>query len=248
MLAKRISSTDWTGPPDQTSRRGAFVHRAGQHSIASDYQRFLAARIEAEKVPPEVQRIRICAALLLLSPLMLWLAWGLVETAIGHPFDFDHRDGLVAWGLGVAAIAAWQLASRSRVLVDLRRAFLFAMLAATAIVSILFAYAGINAGSRGIAGPPERTFEMYKFRGKGAFKRMVTLHQRPDGSIVEGGTRKRPLAYSSGCALVQRFESPNGFHWVKVLDRSRSPARGQLSWPIRREECFSNIPLSSLPS
>jgi hypothetical protein len=38
-----------------------------------------------------------------------------------------------------------------------------------------------------------------------------------------------------------------GFRWIRILDRSRAPSRGQLIWPVRREECFSDIPLSTLP-
>lgn len=246
-MSKRISSSDWTGPTDKTVRRGAFTHRIGEHAIASDYQRLLAARLEAERVPPEVMRVKTVAAALLISPLLLWLAWLLVGFVIGDPFLWKHTHLLVFWGLGVMALAAWQISSRSRVLVGLRRLFLFGLLAATVILSLGFIYLGMDARSNAIAAVPERTFELSKAQRKRPFRQVVRWHQRVDGSSVEGGRRAKPLAYASTCALVQRFEAPYGFSWVKVIDRSRPPGRGQLIWPIRREDCFSGKPLSTLP-
>lgn len=246
-MSKRISSSDWTGPPGLEPRFGAFTHRIDQHSIASDYQRIQEAQRAAAAIPPEVRAGRRLAMLLLLSPVSLWLAWLLVGFATHDVMVRSHGSFLVLWGLSVMALAAWQLQSRSVVLIGLRKAFLSAACAATIAVSIAFAYFGIDAYAHAIARAPERSFELYKVYGRRSFKHVVYWHQRPDGTTVEGFNHGRALPYAQTCALVQRLDGRYGFSWVRVLDRSRAPRRGQLIWPVRREECFSSIPLSSLP-
>lgn len=246
-MSKRISSSDWTGPPDQASRRGAFINQVGQHSISSDYQRIAEAQRVAALIPPEVRGVIRLATITLLSPLALWLAWAFVEAITRDQLVQGHGDLLTLWGLGVVALSAWQLFSRSKILLGLRKAFLIALMVSTVAVAGAYGYFGIEARAHVIATAPERTLELYKVRGRRPFKEVVVWHQRPDGSTVEGINQGRPVPYATTCALVQRLEGPYGFSWVRVVDRSRPPAQGQLSWPVRREECFSTIPLSVLP-
>jgi len=245
-MSKRISSSDWTGPAELSPRRAQFTYGSGQHSNSTDYQRILAAQRPLFEFPPETQGTRRLAAWLFLSPLLLWAAWVIVEYSSNDWLFEDNRRYLVITGLGAMAIAAWQFQSRSTGLIQLRDAFLAIMLAAVLACSIVYAWAGINGHAHAIASSPERTFELVTTKGY-RIHRTVIWHQRKDGTNVEGYRRERPRPYSSTCTLVQRLDGSYGFGWVKVLDRSRSPASGQLSWPIRREECFSEIPLSSLP-
>jgi hypothetical protein len=246
-VSKKISSSEWTGPPGDGRRYGRFTHRVGDHSITTDYQRILDAQRAAEIIPAEVRDVRRLALLLLISPISLWLASLMVDFATRDALVRSPGNILFLWSLVVMAVAAWQLQSRSTALIDLRKVFLAFASAATVAASIGFAYYGIDSYSRVIALAPERTFELYKVRGRRPFKSVIYWHQRSDGSTVEGIEEGHPLPYSQICTLVQRLDGPFGFSWLRVLGRSRRPERGQLNWAIRREECFSSIPLTSLP-
>ena len=201
----------------------------------------------ASIIPPEVRSVRRLAAISLLSPIVLWLAWLLVGLISEDELVRGHGGFLTMWGLSILALAAWQLQSRSTVLIGLRKALLMALMASTGTVAAAYGYIGLESRAHTTASTPERTFELHKVRSNRLFRKVIVWHQRPDGSTVEGINQGRPLPYATTCAVVQRLDGPYGFSWVRVLDRSRAPARGQLSWPIRREECFSAIPLSELP-
>jgi hypothetical protein len=247
-VQERISSSDWTGPVGEGQRRGVFTHHVGDHAITSDFQRILEAQHAATAIPPELRSIKRRAALLLVAPALLWLAWHLVAWATRDQLVHDNSQVLVTGGLAVMALAAWQLQSRSTVLIALRRLFVSILTIATVTLAIAYTYFGIDAHAQAISSTPERTFERYEVLGRKApFRKVIVWHPREDGSTIQGIRMHAPLAYSNVCALVQRLDGPHGFSWVRVLDRSRPPGRGQLSWPIRREECFSDIPLSSLP-
>jgi hypothetical protein len=45
--------------------------------------------------------------------------------------------------------------------------------------------------------------------------------------------------------LVQRLDGDHNFRWVRVLERSQGDG-SNIAWPIRREDCFGNRPVSSL--
>ncbi len=247
-MPKLTSSTDWTGPLDDQRRPGAFTHQVGQFSITSDYQRILESERAAALIPPDVRRVMGFAwALLVLSPLVLWLARLIVGMIARAELVQDNRHVLILWGLGAISLAVWQVVSRSRALIAIRKAFLTIALIATIVVAVAYVYVGFGAYAHATPSAPERTYEWYQTSGRSPFQRVVTFHQRPDGTTVEGADSGRPFAYGTTCALVQRLDGDYGFSWVRVLDRSRLAGRGQLSWPVRREECFSMIPLSRLP-
>ena len=245
-MPKRISSSDWTGPVEPSYKRGAFTYGAGQGSTSSDYQRLLIKQRPPFEFPPETGVTRRLAAWLFLSPAMLWLAWLIVGSASNDWLFRDNRNFLVIMGLGMMAIAAWQFQSRSIALVGLRNRLLAVMLGAVVACSGGYVWAGIDSHAQALASAHERTFELWATKGS-RIHRTIVWHQRADGSNIEGFKRERPLPYSHTCALVQRLDGRYGFSWVRVLDRSRPPAAGQLSWPVRREDCFSEIPLSALP-
>lgn len=242
-----FDSSKWTGPPDEqlAPRRGAFTHRIGGHSVASDYQRFLAAQRAAAAMPPEVRRVIRLAMLLLFSPVLLWLAWLLLQSATREAIAQDNSHVLIWWGLGSIGLSLLLVMNwRAGNLVWLRKAILAVALLATVAVAIGYVYLGIDAYAHARASAPERTFELRSSCGR---RCVENLHQRADGTTVQGARMGRPLAQARSCALVQRLDGEYGFTWVRVLERSRVPGRGQLAWPISREECFSDMPLSSLP-
>ena len=245
-MPRPISSTDWTGTAESASRQYPFTYGVGQHSITSDHEQIFAARRPLFDFPSETRTTRRLAVWLLFSPVLLWLSWLFAGFATPDQLVTDHSSLLLFGGLGLMVAAAWQVQLRSTAFIGLRNAVLAIALAATCVVAILYPYLAVDAHSRAIASIPERTFELVKTECH-RIKRTIVWHQRADGSNVEGRARERPLPYSHTCALVQRLDGPNGFAWVKVIERSRAPGSGQLSWPIRRDDCFSNVPLSSLP-
>lgn len=222
-----------------------FSHRAGQHQFASDYQRILEARRTAEAIPAEVRGVmRLAAVVLVLSPVILWIAWKSLHAASRDILVQDNGQVLVACGLGAITFAASQIVLRSTRLIWLRKSILWSAMVASLVVAAGYVFVGVRARMHATASLPERTYELHYRCGRHC---TYSIHQRPDGTTLEGTDNGRPVQYASTCTLAQRLDGERGFSWVRVLDRSRAPGRGQLAWPIRREECFSDIPLASLP-
>ena len=212
--------------------------------FASDYARFEEAKRIAALIPPEVRSVMHLAMLVLLSPLLLFVGWYVLRTVTQDAIAQDNVWWLIGGGSAVAAIAATQLAWRSTWAIFLRKAILGTALAATAAASVGYVYLGLTSYANAQASAPERTFELARRCGRHC---VATIHQRADGSTLEGSDLSPPLQEARSCATVQRLAGEYGFTWVRVIERSRAPARGQLTWPISREECFSDAPLQSLP-
>ena len=244
-----VYSSKWTGPVEDGLQRkhpGAFTHAAGQHSITNDYFHLMESERAANAIPPAVGGVMRLGWMLLFSPAALWLGWLIVDLVTPDIMVGDNRAPLMLWGLAAVALGAWQARSRSRYLIALRKAVLSVGIVATVAAAVVYSYLGISAHGEARASIPERSFELVKTSGR-RIKSTTVWHQRADGTTVEGSRKGRPLPYSRTCALVQSLDGPHGFSWVRVLERSRAARRGQLDWPVRREDCFSNIPLSSLP-
>jgi hypothetical protein len=70
-----------------------------------------------------------------------------------------------------------------------------------------------------------------------------------DGSSVETPYFWRSqlnIHRTDECFSVRQYKGPFGFSWIKVLETTPRPVDSELWWQIRREDCFSNKPLSSL--
>lgn len=93
-------------------------------------------------------------------------------------------------------------------------------------------------------GKPERALAVLERCGHDCVNE---VYVRADGSEVVGQGRRAPLDYAPGCAEVQLLTGDHGFAWLRVRAHSRRAGRGQLSWPVRASDCFSDIPLSGLP-
>jgi hypothetical protein len=238
-----IHSSSWTGPPDPRERNGIFTHEPGEPVYTSDYQRLLSAQRRASEVPPELRPVLRLATFLLLSPLFLVLGWVSLKLAIPEQQIANNVHVLALWGLSVMALAASQVTSRWARLIRLRRLGLSALLWATFAVAGGYFHLGLTSYAHAHALRPERTFELYKTYGSRSYRQTVAVHQRADGSTLEGISMVPPVRYSSVCTLVQRLQGDHGFAWVRVLERSRG---SELMWPIRREDCFGAKPVSSL--
>jgi hypothetical protein len=244
-----ISSEGWTGDLEANAaerRFAARTHRLGEPVYVSDFDRIADGERLANAVPMELRGLLRLAVFALLSPLFLFCAWLAVQMTTREAIGQDNRAYLMAWGFAVAALALTQMVSRSKLLIRPRKALMALTIAATLIVSGGYVFLASRSKAKALGSRPERAFELYRSVGSRSFRRTEVTHQRADGTLLEGGYTP-PVHWAHVCTLAQRLTGDHGFTWVKVLERSRSRQRGELYWPIRREECFSDTPLELLP-
>jgi hypothetical protein len=234
-----IHSKSWTGPIQTdvpTQQTIAFV---GKPWVPTDAERAKWA----EPVTPMAQQVRRWAklvGLVFLSPLLLLVSWWFAHAASPDELWSDRREWLFLWGLALVGVFARELHAWEPVNAGRRSGFLALVLSSTLAFSIWYPYAVLTARDAAIASQPERTYELYYSWGRNCG---YYVHQRADGTTIEGTWVGDPVPYGSTCTLVQRLEGDHGFSWIRVLDRSPPPAH-ELIWPIRREDCFSNKPLA----
>lgn len=235
-MSDPIHSSSWTGPIEQPT------YGIGRSSVSSDYQRLLRLRRAAEAVPPELRRLGRRSAFLLLSPLALAVAYWTSRSIIPAAPVQDFSGLLSLWGVATVLATILLLQSRPRLL-RLKEASATLGLLATLGCAAFYIYASATSYAAAMPSVRERTFEIYRCHGRCRYVGGYFVHQRADGTTVEGEYVGPPLPYGR-CALVQRLNGDYGFSWVRVLERSR--AGEQLAWPIRREDCFGTMPVSSL--
>lgn len=237
-----IHSSSWTGSIEDYSRSATNGIGVGTPWVMTDAER----RANAEWKPPErtpaVKRWASAFWAALLSPLALFVAYFFVHAASPDTMFEDHRGWLMLWGLGVLAVLANEFGNSK-----LRHPNAHAILLALVFASTLgfagwYSYAAITSHAGAKVSKQERTFEFYHQCGRGCG---YYLHQRADGTTVEGVRDGHALPYGPTCAITQRLDGEYGFTWVRVLDRSPRPAH-DIPWPIRREDCFSEKPLATL--
>ena len=246
----RISSDSWTGPPDQRLgyARSAPTYGAGQSSATDMYRQLVISQTRPpEPLPPRVRTLfRLALISIPISVLTLWLARVAVGFAISDMPLQVHSDWLVLAAGASLILTAIHFASRSARLVGLR----IVMVATTLLGSVGFAgwyvLTTLQAHSRAQATSPVRAFEFVRYEGPRHYRRATYWYQQADGRAINGARLGAVPPFASSCVLVQLVKGDRGFTWIRVLDRSRGPA-AEIAWPIRKEECFSDIPLSSLP-
>lgn len=195
----------------------------------------------------ELRPVVRLAALLFLSPITLWIGTLILDVMTDDLRVEGHGDRLLLSGLAAASLGGWQLTSRILRALWLRQALLGLATVATVGIAIGNVYLGMKSNAKAVASSPERVYQWHSSRGRAPFRTTTYFFQRADGTYVDGSKAEAPIDYGRRCSLVRRLDEPYGYAWVRVLERSRSPGSGELSWPIRREECFSDIPLSTLP-
>ena len=245
-MSEPISSKGWTGDTDAAIAERRLAARPGDRVYVNDFDRIADPERLPSEVPAELKWLLRLALIALVSPLFLFCAWLAVQMTTREVIGQDNRAYLMAWSFAVAALALAQIMSRSTVLIGLRKALTVLAIAATVTASGGYIYLASRSKATALASRPERTFELYRSVGSRSFRRTEATHQRADGSLLEGGYRP-PASWAYACTLAQRLTGDYGFTWVRVLERSRSRERGELYWPIRREECFSDAPLTLLP-
>jgi len=235
-------------PSHSSDCTGDLTYKVGASSVSSDYEMLRAQatrELQRRKVPPEIanairRTVQLALVVLLVSPLSLWFAWLFVRSATGDLMLRDNSYVLFGWGVLAVGLAVLILISgQGRGMFGLRKAGLTVVLLATIAFSIGYAQRALQAHAHAIASVPDRSFVLSSRRSS------TTVHQRADGTIIETGERAPPVPYGYHCEVVQRLDGDFGFMWIRVLVRSQRPSR-EVAFPIRREDCFGNKPVSTL--
>lgn len=106
---------------------------------------------------------------------------------------------------------------------------------------------------------PPLTLYSYAHADQGPKRRMqfVSPNTNSEGAVFafqDGASVETPYYWRSQwhyqrngeCFVVRQYKGPFGFSWIKVLETTPQPTNSELWWTVRREDCFSNKPLSSL--
>ena len=238
-----IHSSSWTGPLDD-ARQPTPGRGAGAPWTPTKVNRARWSKAAAPPTATQRQwaRLLIC---LFLSPLLLLAAWFFVQAASSDILWTDRREWLIFWGLAVAAVFAREVYAGRPVDPLPRSRLLTLVLSATAAFALWYCYAAVTSHSGAMPTIAERTFELYQSPRRHQGQAGYFVHQRANGTTVEGKWVGKAVPYGSTCALVQRLTGDYGFSWIRVLERTPPPEH-EIAWPIRREDCFSSKPLASL--
>jgi len=220
------------------------THPAGSHGRSTFYEQAVLAERRKSAERPALSSLQITALYVLPVALVPWTAEKVVGLIIADPLvSFSLKAGF--WlSFAVAGAAVWQLASKSERLPRVRQWLLILFAGGIATSSVFAAGAAVRSWSSAEVGPPQRAFEFYERCGKRCGR---LVYQSGDGRIIGKG-EVRPLPpHGSSCVSVREVVGEYGLRWARVVERSRDSKRGQLHWPVRSEECFSDLPVSTLP-
>lgn len=237
-----IHSSSWTGPVEDGRQRLADVG-IDPSWIPRDAEGLNWAKPAVSTTPEQRQWARLLGYLFL-SPLLLLAAWFFAHAASRDTLWTDHRGWLILWTIGIATFVLSEFRAGKPADPTVRSRLLALALSATCAFACWYSYVAVTSHSDAIATRPERAFELY-YPGHSRRSSGYYLHQRADGSTIEGKSFGKPIPYGRTCTLVQRLNGEFGFSWIRVLQRTPPPEH-EIAWPIRREDCFSDKPIASL--
>jgi hypothetical protein len=224
--------------------RRALTHAAGQHGQSALYNQLLRADQQEARRRGVGTPLQKTALWLMPAALVPWLANLIASSFID---DQPAASSLAPWwllSLAILGASTWQLLTKSKAAAGLRRILLIAFTVSIALYSVADAYAELRSHAGAVAGPKLRALELFERCGRRCWR---GVYQAADGRII-GRDEARALPPSTtSCAIVQELRGSGGRRWIRVLERSRMPQRGQLTWPILTADCFSERPLSLLP-
>lgn len=241
-----INSSKWTGSTAEQMLPGAYrapTHIIGGSMWSTEWERVRAHGLKPTAPLTDAQKFWVrLMGLACLSPLSLLAANYFVHAAVPDAFWTDNRWWLVGWAtmtIPILAIEFWAGVPTR----PLRRSV---VPAATIVANLGFAIwyllTALATHADAVASKPERTFEIWRSCGRHC---SYTVHQRADGTTIEGEFVGEPISAGYICAIAQRLDGRLGFSWVRVLERSPPPP-SEIPWPIRREACFSGKPMSEV--
>ncbi|UUR08796.1 hypothetical protein [Sphingomonas glaciei] len=220
------------------------THAAGQHGLSTAYESAILAERRASAGRASFSGQQITALGVLPLAIIPWAADRVVAALIGEPLVSFRID--VGWMLSIAVAAAslWLLVANPPRGEGRRKWLLVAYAGGAAAFAMTTSIATWQSWSHAVAEPPQRAFEFAKRCGKGCWR---PVYQASDGRIIGTGDIKPLPPHAPHCVIVREVVGSRGLRWARVVERSRLRDRKQLHWPVRREDCFSDIPLDSLP-
>jgi len=207
-------------------------------AVTSDYQQLLA---RDRRFTPIDRRFGAMLGYLLFSPFLFFAVACFTELAIPDTFLVENLDWLFLGAFAPIAFVIFQV-RLGRSMTNWRVRLTGLAYSATIGFAMFYVYAAMSAHADAVPGLVERTFEFSVPNSFGHGTHLV--HQRSDGTTIEGDGLGPVPPYHTVCAEAQRLNGDFGFSWVKVVNRSR-PAH-EIAWPIRAQDCFSRKPLASL--
>ena len=230
-----IHSSSWTGPPEEQAQAPSVG------SWASAVPANVLRREQPRMINPAVRIWARLVALLFFSPLLLWAGWRVAHAGSDELWT-DHREWLFYWTYGVALVIGGECYAGRPADPTWRSRFVVVVFVATMLFGAWYSYQVLTAHATAVGSTPERTYELYRTCGENCG---VYLHQRMDGTTIEGVNIGPAGPTALRYTLVQRLNGEHGFSWVRVLDRSPPPEH-EISWPIRGTDCFSRKPIAEL--
>ena len=225
---------------------GQPTHGIGEFGTTTEYARLSGDMRTNRMGDPDLVPVVRLAAWLFFSPFLLLVAWGAGQAGIPDIVMSTQGWVLGLWTFSIVAIASSQIASTSKRLIWLRKGLLSLLLAATVAIAAGYVWAAQTAHGDARPGKPQRAF-IYLADGSkmGGLIPAEYGFQLENGSNLAGGRRRKRFEYGS-CVTARSLTGSYGFRWVRVTEWTRPPGPGQLHWPVRREDCFSDKPLSEV--
>lgn len=225
---------------------GQPTHGIGELGTTTEYARLIGKPRTNAMVDPELVPVFRRAGWLFLSPLVLLIGWLASQAGIRDMILSTQGWVLGLWTLVTVTIALSQMTWTSKRLIGLRMILLALLIGATVGVAAGYAWIAQTAHADARPGQPQRAFiylaERSKMRGLIPAKYGFQL---ADGSNLTGGRKRKRFDYGS-CVTVRLLTGSYGFRWVRVIESTPPPGPGQLHWPVRREDCFSDKLLSEV--
>lgn len=220
------------------------THSAGQHGHSTHYERAILTERRASASRPTFTPLQVTALCVLPIAAVPWAANRIVVSLIGEPLVSSQINVTGLLSLAIAAFAMWQFLTKSERAPKLRKWLLLAYAGGAVAFSLAMSVTTWRSWSQAVAESPQRAFEHAERCGKGCWR---PVYQARDGRII-GTDEIKPLPpHGPACVSVREVVGSRGLRWARVVERSRRMERGQLHWPIRSEDCFSDKPLASLP-
>ncbi len=234
MGTKKYNSKAWTGEIAPTG----FVPSDPIRTALLGSSRPLSRQLN-----PAQSKAVAYSSLLIFSALSFWVAsW---VTGATTPDLLIAAPSLMLCAILSVALGAllWRLALWNIVPKWLSR---IAIAGTATTVAAAFGYIGLYgyAHASVIGGRPLRVqivgIQSHRSRA------VTTTLALQDGSVAVTDDYSAGYGSNGQCLLVRPMFGRAGFVWLRVLDASPLPDRGQLAWPIEQKDCFSTADLSSL--
>ena len=241
-----INSSRWTGSPAEQVLPGSYrapTHAIGGSMWSTEWGRTRDHGFEPPMRFTNAQKMWVrLIGVACLSPLLLLAANYFVHAAVSDAFWMDNRWWLLGWSIMMIPILAIEFLAGVPSRPLLRSIVPVATIVANLGFALWYAVTALASHADAVASKPERTFELGRSCGKYC---SYTVHQRADGTTIEGEFVGEPVSSGYTCAIAQRLDGRLGFSWIRVIERSPPPP-SEIPWPIRREVCFSAKPISEV--